>query len=93
MESTQERTPERRPPEAPRGHAAALGKWVFLGFAAVAAFFLFAEHRAHLFGILPYLLLAACPLMHLFHHHGHGGHGGHEGHGEHRRNTDAGDEK
>jgi hypothetical protein len=24
--------------------------------------------------VLPYLLLAACPLMHLFMHHGHGGH-------------------
>lgn len=55
------------------------GLWVFLGFAAVAAFFLFTEHRAHLFGFLPYLLLLACPLMHLFHHGGHGG--GHRGHG------------
>lgn len=45
--------------------------WAFIGFAAVAAFFLFTEHRAHLLGVLPYLLLLACPLMHLF-HHGHG---------------------
>ncbi|CAG0987699.1 hypothetical protein BURK2_02201 [Burkholderiales bacterium] len=52
-------------------------KWVFIGFAAIAAFFLFTEHRAHLFGVLPYLLLLACPLMHLFHHGGHGGHGSH----------------
>jgi hypothetical protein len=44
---------------------------------AVAAYFLLAEHRAHLLGALPYLLLLACPLMHLFMHHGHGGHGGH----------------
>lgn len=49
------------------------GRWVFGGFVLVAGFFLFTEHRAHLFGILPYLLLLACPLMHLF--HGHGGHG------------------
>lgn len=48
-------------------------RWVFWGFVLVAGFFLFTEHRAHLFGILPYLLLLACPLMHLF--HGHGGHG------------------
>lgn len=47
---------------------------VFLG---VAAFFLLAEHRAHLYGVLPYLLLLACPLMHLLHHHGHGGHARH----------------
>lgn len=51
------------------------GKWVLIGFLAIGAFFLFTEHRAHLFGILPYLLILACPLMHLF--HGHGGHGGH----------------
>lgn len=38
-------------------------------------FFLLTEHTAHVFGELPYLLLAACPLMHLFMHHGrHGGH-------------------
>jgi hypothetical protein len=53
--------------------------WVFLGFAAVALFFLMSEHRAHLYGWLPFLLLAACPLMHLF--HGHGGHAGHGAHG------------
>ena len=53
-----------------------VGRYVFFGFAAIAAFFLFTEHRAHLFGILPFLLLAACPLMHLFHHGGHGSHDG-----------------
>lgn len=46
--------------------------WALLGFIAVIGFFLLTEHRAHLFGILPFLLLLACPLMHLF-HHGHGG--------------------
>lgn len=46
-------------------------KLALIGFLAVAAFFLFSEHRAHLLGILPYLLVLACPLMHLFHHHGH----------------------
>lgn len=40
----------------------------------VAGFYLVTEHRAHLFGVLPYLFLLACPLMHLFMHHGHGGH-------------------
>lgn len=53
------------------------GKWVLIGFLVVAAFFLWTEHRAHLLGVLPYLLLLACPLMHLFHHgHGHHHHGG-----------------
>ncbi|HWI83686.1 DUF2933 domain-containing protein [Ramlibacter sp.] len=48
-------------------------KWALIGFLAVAGFFLWTEHKAHLLGLLPYLLVAACPLMHLFHHgHGHG---------------------
>lgn len=39
--------------------------------AAVAAWFLWAEHGAHLLGALPYVLLLACPVMHLFMHRGH----------------------
>lgn len=46
----------------------------FLVIAAAAAYFLLKEHRAHVFSYLPYLLLLACPLMHLFMHHGHGSH-------------------
>jgi hypothetical protein len=45
--------------------------WVFLAFLAIAAFFLFTEHRAHALGILPFALLLLCPLLHFF---GHGGH-------------------
>jgi len=53
---------------------------IFLGFLAIALFFLWEEHKAHLLGALPYLLLLACPLMHLF-HRGHGAnHDGHKGH-------------
>ena len=48
-------------------------RWVLTGFLLVAAFFLWEEHRAHFLGVLPYLLVLACPLMHLF-HHGHGRH-------------------
>lgn len=46
-------------------------------FLAVAAFFLWTEHRAHVLGILPYAIFLLCPLIHLFMHRGHGGHGGH----------------
>lgn len=46
--------------------------WIFWGFLAIAVFFLFSEHRAHALGVLPYLLLLACPLMHIFMHRGHG---------------------
>ena len=49
-----------------------------IAFGAVAAFFLFTEHRAHMFGLLPYLFLLACPVMMLFMHHGHGGHDHHD---------------
>lgn len=44
---------------------------VFLG---IAAFFLITEHLAHIVPILPWLLLLACPLMHVFMHRTHGGH-------------------
>lgn len=47
---------------------------------SVAGYFLWTEHRAHLVGALPYILLSACLLVHLFMHHGHG-HGGHQHHG------------
>lgn len=47
------------------------GNLVVWGALAVLLFFLLTEHRAHLFGALPYLLLLACPLMHLFMHGGH----------------------
>lgn len=43
-----------------------------LGFLGIIAFFLFTEHRAHLFGAIPYVLLLFCILFHFF---GHGGEG------------------
>lgn len=45
--------------------------------ALIVAFFALREHWGHVAGLWPYLLLLACPLMHLF--HGHGGHSGHPG--------------
>ena len=54
-----------------------------VGFAAIALFFLWTEHRAHFLGALPFLLLLACPLLHLLHH---GRHGGHD-HEEHRHES------
>lgn len=62
-----------------------VGACVFL---AVAAFFLWEEHRAHLLGALPYVLLLLCPIVHLFMHRGHGGHGGHHGHAPARTGVD-----
>lgn len=48
-------------------------RWVFLGFLALAALLLVAEHRAHLGGALRWLplgVLLLCPLLHLTLHRG-----------------------
>ena len=45
---------------------------VLVGFILIAGFYLVTEHTAHVFGALPFLLLLACPLMHVFMHGGHG---------------------
>jgi len=51
---------------------------IFLG---IGFYFLWTEHSAQFalaIPYLPFLLLLACPLLHVFMHggHGHGGHGG-----------------
>jgi hypothetical protein len=51
-------------------------KIVLYATIGIIAYFLITEHLAHLAGFLPYSLLFACLLMHLFMHGGHGGHGG-----------------
>lgn len=48
--------------------------WVFLVF---IAYFLITEHWAHIIPYLPWLILLACPLLHVFMHGGHG-HGSNE---------------
>ena len=53
--------------------------------AVIAGFYLLREHWGHVLGYWPYLLLLACPLMHLM--HGHGGHGGHGNHAQTPRRT------
>ena len=52
---------------------------MFLGFAAIALVLLWKEHSAHILGVVPYLFLFACPLMHIFMHGGHGHHHAHNG--------------
>jgi hypothetical protein len=51
---------------------------VLVGFLVIAAALLFTEHQAHVLGLLIWLPLLACPLMHLFMHGGHSHHGGHQ---------------
>lgn len=54
---------------------------------ALAGYFLWAEHRAHVSQWWPYALLLLCPLMHVFMHKGHGGgtHSGGQGQGDKTR--------
>lgn len=47
--------------------------------AVAASIYLYLVHKDHVLALLPYLFLAACPLMHLFMHRGHG-HGDHSAH-------------
>lgn len=47
---------------------------------AILAFLIYEGHGAHLLGLLPYALLLACPLMHIFMHGGHH-HGSHQTNG------------
>lgn len=64
--------------EAGAGHRRS--RWALIAFLGIAAYFLIAEHKAHLSPYLqywPYILLLACPLLHVFVHGGHGGSGGH----------------
>jgi DUF2933 family protein len=48
---------------------------VLIGFLIIAGGLLFTEHRAHVLGLLIWLPLLACPLMHVFMHGGHDHHG------------------
>ena len=54
----------------------ALKMFAIAGFAAGGIYYLWTQHRAHVFQYLPFAFFLLCPLMHLF--GGHGGHGGHD---------------
>jgi hypothetical protein len=49
--------------------------WIAYAIGAAGVGYFLWRHQAHVFQYLPYLLLLACPLMHLF-----GGHGHHDDH-------------
>jgi len=53
------------PVERYGGRAMTTAIWALVG---IIAFFLLTEHQAHLFGILPWLFLLACPVMHRLMH-------------------------
>lgn len=82
-----EHTTHNAHPTQPRGGFQLGSRFVLFAFLAIAGFYLLTEHTAHVFGILPYLLVFLCPILHFL----HGGHGGHGGHGSQPR-QEKGDE-
>jgi hypothetical protein len=71
--------PQPEPSPAPLSPSAlrSRSRLALLVVAVVAGYLLVSEQRAHVIAALPWLLLALCPLMHLFMHRGGGhGHGG-----------------
>ncbi len=72
--------------DAGRSAPPSRGRW-WVGFGAfslLAVVLLWKEHQAHLLGALPWLIVLACPLLHVFMHGGHGGHGGGRHNGDDR---------
>ena len=70
--------PPHEPTSASEPFRSARALWIAAAMTAlIGAFFLLREHWGHVAGYWPYLLLLACPVMHLFHGHAGGGHQGH----------------
>lgn len=65
------------PPPIGRSPAPLLVRILMFALLGVGAYYVIAEHGAHLLAAWPLLFLLACPLMHIFMHGGHGGHGNH----------------
>lgn len=87
-----------RPPEIPAHNddAASAGQCSFwrsrtglaaIGFLLIGASLLLFEHRLHVLGYLPFVLLLFCPLLHVFMHRGHG-HGAHRHSARHADSRD-----
>ena len=78
-----------QPIPAPTPSRPARAVWVAVAMTAlIGPFFLLREHWGHVAGYWPYLLLLACPVMHLF-HGGHGHHGHRDGGAGRDTNRDA----
>ena len=69
--------------EAPRWYRTRAGR-ILLVALSLGGVYLLAEHGSHTLAYLPWLLLAACPLMHVFMHGSMGSHGNHRGEGPHQ---------
>lgn len=56
------------------GALASYAKLIAFSAAAAGLAYLLTRHQGHVWQWLPYLVLLACPLMHVFHHRRHGRH-------------------
>ena len=59
-------------PDAALSRAGVVWKGAAMMIAVTVVFYILREHWGHALGIAPYLLLLACPIMHIFMHGGHG---------------------
>lgn len=51
---------------------------IVIAVVALLLLYLWDQHRGHILGVLPYLIILICPLMHLFMHRGHDHHRHHQ---------------
>ena len=56
------------------GAVSRYAKLIAFSVAAAGIAYLLTRHQGHMWQWLPYLVLLACPLMHVFHHGRHGRH-------------------
>ena len=68
------------PPNSTGSRTGVAWKGAAMMVAVIVGFYVLREHWGHALGVAPYLLLLACPVMHIFMHGGHG----HQHGGEHK---------
>ena len=58
------------PYKPPQGDDMTWQRWLMVGCVTVAVVLLSDDHQSQFLGLVPYLLLLACPLLHLSGHRG-----------------------
>jgi len=57
--------------ESPPRRLSRFSLWLLWSIGGIGLAYVLAAHRVHLFEWLPFLIVLACPLMHIFGHVGH----------------------